>query len=84
MFAAFDRTGNSLVDLDELSSCFTLLTEGSKSDKLSLAFEVFDVDDDGLLSRRDCGSFCIFLSVILEFSDATSCWKHFKLARGSR
>ena len=48
-----------------------MLTEGSKSDKLSLAFEVFDADDDGLLSRRELWKFLrAFLSVILEFSDA--------------
>ena len=47
LFTAFDRTGNALVDLDELSSGFSLMTEGSKSDKLSLAFDVFDADDDG-------------------------------------
>ena len=73
LFTAFDRTGNALVDLDELSSGFSLMTEGSKSDKLSLAFDVFDADDDGLLSRRELWKFLrAFLSVILEFSDAKS------------
>jgi Ca2+-binding EF-hand superfamily protein len=71
LFKAFDRTGNALVDLDELASGFSLMTKGSKSDKLALAFDVFDADNDGLLSRRELWKFLrAFLSVILEFSDA--------------
>jgi Ca2+-binding EF-hand superfamily protein len=71
LFSAFDRTGNGMVDLDELASGFSLMTRGSKSDKLALAFDVFDGDNDGLLSRRELWKFLrAFLSVILEFSDA--------------
>ncbi|GLE01572.1 hypothetical protein PINS_up010402 [Pythium insidiosum] len=53
VFFAFNRGGTGKIDLVEFVSAFTLFCAGSKSDKLSFAFQLFDVDGDGALTRRE-------------------------------
>ena len=53
------------MDFNELVSAFTCLVGGSKSDKLSYAFEIFDEEGTGLLSRQQLGSYlCAFLTMV--------------------
>ena len=66
VFYSYDRTGNGYVDATELASGFTLFASGSKSEKLLLAFQAFDRDDDGLLSKRGLWKYLrSFLTVLL-------------------
>ena len=69
LFFAFDRNGSGIVDFAEFSSGFTILGAGSKSDKLALAFQLFDEDGDGYLSRREMWKYLrSFLIVLLKLS----------------
>ena len=52
LFYAFDRERSDSVDAVELASGFSIFCKGSKSDKLSYAWEIVDEDLDGMLSRR--------------------------------
>ncbi|GMH50736.1 hypothetical protein TL16_g00852 [Triparma laevis f. inornata] len=52
LFYAFDRERSDSVDAVELASGFSIFCKGSKSDKLSYAWEIVDEDLDGQLSRR--------------------------------
>lgn len=46
-----------------------MLGAGSKSDKLALAFQLFDTDDDGYLSRREMWKYIrSFLIMLLRLS----------------
>jgi len=70
IFFAFDRDGNNLVDFDEFAAGFSLLSSGSKSDKLSLAFRLFDEDGDGFISRREMWKYLrAFLTVLVSLKE---------------
>jgi Ca2+-binding EF-hand superfamily protein len=57
------------VDVAEFASGFSLLGAGSKSDKLALAFQMFDTDEDGRLTRRQMWKYLrSFLIVLLKLS----------------
>jgi len=51
IFTAFDTDGNGRVEFAEFATGFSILCAGSKSDKLGLAFRLFDLDGDGGISR---------------------------------
>ncbi len=54
IFAMFDRSSTLTANLAELLTGFAILCHGSKSAKLSDAFQrVFNTDGDGFLSRRE-------------------------------
>lgn len=70
IFFAFDRDGNNVVDFDEFAAGFSLLSSGSKSDKLSLAFRLFDEDGDGFISRREMWKYLrAFLTVLVSLKE---------------
>jgi len=70
IFFAFDRDGNNVVDFDEFAAGFSLLSSGSKSDKLSLAFRLFDEDGDGFVSRREMWKYLrAFLTVLVSLKE---------------
>eukprot|EP01138_Halocafeteria_seosinensis_P005027 gb/GECG01005140.1/.p1 GENE.gb/GECG01005140.1/~~gb/GECG01005140.1/.p1 ORF type:complete len:2574 (+),score=322.80 gb/GECG01005140.1/:1-7722(+) len=52
-FFAFDQTYEEVVDANEFITGFLLLCGGSKSEKLSVAWELMDSDSDGVLSRHE-------------------------------
>ncbi|GBG31229.1 Kv channel-interacting protein 4 [Hondaea fermentalgiana] len=64
-FYAFDRASEDRVPTDEFLGGFMLLASGSKSQKLSLAFSLFDTDGDGAIDSiglvRYLRSFLTFL-----------------------
>jgi Ca2+-binding EF-hand superfamily protein len=63
---AFDRDNNGVVDFEEFASGMSLLASGSKSDKLALAFTMFDEDGDGYISRTEMWKYLrAFLTVLL-------------------
>ena len=71
VFYSYDRTGNGFVDVTELASGFTLFGSGSKSGKLLLAFQAFDKDNDGLLSKRGLWKYLrSFLTVLLSLAES--------------
>ena len=51
-FFAFDRQGENKVDSCDFANGFTLLAGGSKSDKLALAFQMLEQDDEGYIEKR--------------------------------
>eukprot|EP00948_MAST-09A_sp_MAST-9A-sp1_P001924 g1924.t1 len=54
---------------DEIMTGISILSHGSKSEKLSLAFDRFDVDGDGLLSKRELWRFMrSFLTFIISIA----------------
>lgn len=59
VFDAFDRNSNGVVDLREFVSGFGLLTSGSSFDKLALAFDLFDTDGDGCISRSEMQAYML-------------------------
>ena len=73
LFFAFDRDGSDTVDYTEFVAGFSLLASGSKSDKLSLAFRLFDEDGDGYISRSEMWRYLrAFLTVFVALQgDAT-------------
>lgn len=72
LFFAFDRTETNVVDVAELCCGFSILCSGSKSSKLSYAFEWMDEDEDNELSRRGLWRyFRSFLCTLLTLSGTT-------------
>lgn len=53
VFATFDSKKRNKVSALEVAAGITVLCNGRKSDKLELAFDLVDVDNDGKLSRAD-------------------------------
>lgn len=51
IFNSFDREGDGCVDTAEFAAAFTLLADGSKSDKLVESFALFDGNNVGRLSK---------------------------------
>jgi Ca2+-binding EF-hand superfamily protein len=74
LFFSFDRTGSGeFVDVTDLCAGFSILCGGTKSEKLGFAFEIFDEDGDGFLSKRGLWRyFRSFLCALLTLSDALS------------
>ena len=69
LFYSFDRFGRSAVDARELACGFALLCAGGKSAKLSFAFDLLDVRQQGALSRRGLWRFFrSFLTALSAFS----------------
>ncbi|ETV85869.1 hypothetical protein H257_02417 [Aphanomyces astaci] len=75
LFFAYNRTGTGEIDATEFVSGFVVLCAGSKSDKLSFCFGLFDEDGDGCLTRRDMWKFLrSFLTMLLALGNgADSC-----------
>mmetsp|Transcript_14797 Transcript_14797/g.30470 ORF Transcript_14797/g.30470 Transcript_14797/m.30470 type:complete len:1097 (-) Transcript_14797:21-3311(-) len=75
IFKSYDREGSGNVDALEFAAGFTVLANGSKSDKLSYAFEILDSDMDGKLSRRGMWRFARgFLTMLIAISrNVSSC-----------
>ncbi len=73
IFYAYDRSGNYSVRAKELISGFSFFGEGSKSDKLNLAFAQFDSDGDGLVDREELARFLrSFLTVLFVMNQDSS------------
>jgi len=63
LFYAYDRTGSSeVVEVSDLCCGFSILCQGSKSEKLGFAFDILDDNDDGYLTKR--GLFRFFRSFL--------------------
>lgn len=73
LFFFTDRVGSDTVDFAELVAAFSLLCDGTKSDKLSLAFRLFDTNVDGRLTRRQLWRFLrSFLTALFCLSSAAA------------
>ena len=71
IFYAFDRNNDGTVDFDEFAAGFAMLASGSKSEKLQLAFRMFDVDGDGYISTLEMWRYLrSFLTVLLALNGA--------------
>ncbi len=72
LFASFDRNGDGVVDVADFGVGLSLLAAGSKSDKLSLAFRLFDADDDGFLNKVELWMFFrSFLSMLVAIAKSS-------------
>jgi Ca2+-binding EF-hand superfamily protein len=66
LFYAFrTESGSSFVSFEQFSTGFSVLAGGTKSDKLSAGFRLFDDDEDGSLNRKQLYLFVrSFLTVL--------------------
>ena len=53
LFDLYDRSGSRCADTVELLTGILVLIDGSKSNKLALAFSLFDAKDTGVLTRSE-------------------------------
>lgn len=53
LFDIFDSDGNGVVDFTEISSGVSVLCGGSRGDKVSAAFSLFDFNGDGFISMDE-------------------------------
>ena len=53
LFRMFDTDGNRVVDVSELSAGISVLSGGSRDDKVRAAFTLFDENGDGFISRSE-------------------------------
>ncbi|OQR92545.1 hypothetical protein THRCLA_08678, partial [Thraustotheca clavata] len=66
LFFAHNRAGTGKIDATEFIFGFLLLCDGTKSEKLSFGFTLFDEDQDGYLTRREMWKFLrSFLTILL-------------------
>jgi len=70
LFFAYSSPETSSVPFNEFSTGFSLLAAGSKSEKLSLAFRLFDDDEDGSLNRKQLFLYLrSFLTILVTLHD---------------
>ena len=73
VFYAYERDGSNEVRIKEFLSGFVLFCSGNKSDKLALTFDLFDADDDGLLSEQELARFLrSFLTVLFALNESAA------------
>merc|ERR1712087_848275 len=73
LFKAFDVNGDGVVTLDELLSGIVVLCGGSRDDKVRVAFDLFDRDGNGSISRSEMEKYLTSVFRILyEVSPATA------------
>jgi Ca2+-binding EF-hand superfamily protein len=58
VFFSFCDVGEKVVPFDQFSTGFSILAGGTKSDKLSAGFRLFDDDEDGSLNRKQVCAGC--------------------------
>ncbi|KAH9249844.1 hypothetical protein BASA81_012439 [Batrachochytrium salamandrivorans] len=71
LFALLDEDGNDRVDYVELSTGLSVLTMGSKRDKLRSAFSLLDLDGSGTIDEEELERYCASVYRIM-FSDPAS------------
>ncbi|GLE05935.1 hypothetical protein PINS_up015146 [Pythium insidiosum] len=69
VFDAFDTDGDDLVDFCELSSGISVFCDGTQQEKVRAAFTLFDVNQDGYISREEMET---YLSSVFRMIFATS------------
>jgi len=73
MFQLLDKDSESSVPLRDIQSAFLMLVQGSKSDKLVAAFNLFDGDSDGALTKAELSRFlATFLATLVSMSSSVS------------
>ncbi len=71
IFFAYDREGSGKVRFKEFASGFSLFCSGSKSEKLSAAWGLFDTDSDGMLSREQLARYLrAFLTILFALTES--------------
>ncbi len=71
MFDVFDEDASGTVDFAEFAAGFSVLCSGSKSDKLVLAFRLFDIDGDGFITHAELEQYLSsFVAALISFGGA--------------
>jgi Ca2+-binding EF-hand superfamily protein len=71
LFDVFDEDASGTVDFAEFAAGFSILCSGSKSDKLVLAFRLFDLDGDNFITRQELEQYLSsFVAALISFSGA--------------
>jgi Ca2+-binding EF-hand superfamily protein len=68
-FTAFDKDKNNFIDFYEFITAIGIFIKGSLQDKLKLAFDIYDYNNDGFIERKEAQqivqvSLLIYLLVI--------------------
>lgn len=53
LFNAYDMDKNGTIDFQEFVLTMNIASKGSPAEKLSWAFDLYDLDDDGFISRAE-------------------------------
>merc|ERR1711871_1259258 len=73
IFYSYDRDGTAEVRTKEFLSGFILLSAGSKSEKLALAFQLFDSDKDGALGDQELARFLrSFITILFALNEESA------------
>jgi len=53
LFSVFDQDGNGIIDYTEFLSGLTVLCDGTRDEKIRIAFDLYDFDKDGFISMPE-------------------------------
>jgi len=62
---AFDQEGSGKIDFADLCSGLSIFTKGDREDRVSAAFQLYDVDGDGFISQEEILSFLSAIFVVI-------------------
>lgn len=55
-FTAFDKDKSGFIDFFEFISAIGIFAKGNIEDKLKLAFDIYDYNDDGFIEKKEAQS----------------------------
>ena len=69
IFRLFDRDGNGSIDFKEFMVVLYVMSSGTPEENLKQIFKVFDLDEDGRISRQEITRIVRDISYLFTFED---------------